>query len=178
VTPWMLTYTGRVFHPTEPDQHEIDPRDIAHALSLTCRYGGHVRRFYSVAEHCVLMSRAVPEEHALWALLHDATEAYVGDVVRPLKRELPAYREIENRLMGEICKVFGLAPVMPDAVHEADNRILLDERAELLPPSPLPWGGGLEDLAPLGVKVRGLDPLTAETDYRVRLMELTGWKTL
>jgi hypothetical protein len=83
---WMQTFTGRAFYPLDPRPEDIDPVDIAHALSLICRYGGHSSRFYSVAEHCVLMSHAVAPEHALWALLHDATEAYLGDMIRPLKR--------------------------------------------------------------------------------------------
>lgn len=85
---WMMTYSGRAFWPLDPRADEIDPLDIAHALSMLCRYGGHVRRFYSVAEHCVLMSHAVAPEHALWALLHDATEAYMVDLPRPINRIL------------------------------------------------------------------------------------------
>src|SRR4051812_20612492 len=86
---WMQTYTGRAFWPLDAQPEDVDPLDIAAALSMLCRYGGHVSRFYSVAEHCLLMSEAVAPEHALWALLHDATEAYMGDMVRPLKRQMP-----------------------------------------------------------------------------------------
>jgi hypothetical protein len=171
---WMQTFTGRAFYPLAAEVDDIDPRDIAHALSLTCRYGGHVQRFYSVAEHCLLLSNVVAPEHALWALLHDATEAYVGDVIRPLKRNLPAYVEIENRLMEVICDRFGLDPVFPEEVRTADSRILHDERAALLGPSPRQWGAALESLKPLDVEVRGLSSETVETLYLARLAGLTG----
>jgi hypothetical protein len=108
VGDWMQTYTGRAFWPLAPQADDIDPADIAHALSMLCRYGGHVERFYSVAEHCVLMSYAVPPGYALWALLHDATEAYMGDMVRPLKRSMPEYQAAEARLSAVICDRFGL----------------------------------------------------------------------
>ena len=171
---WMQTYTGRAFYPLDPRPEDVDPIDIAHALSLICRYGGHAKRFYSVAEHCVLMSRAVPAEHALWALLHDATEAYVGDMIRPLKRSMSEYVKIEDRLLGVICERFGLDPVFPDAVKLADNRILLDERDAMLGPLPQPWSDYLESLDPLGVRVEGWAPLDAERVYTDRLNELTG----
>src|SRR5690349_636686 len=106
---WMQTFTGRQFYPLDPRLDEIDPLDIAHALSMICRYGGHTKHFYSVAEHCLLMSHAVAPEYALWALLHDATEAYVGDMVRPLKHHMPDYRQIEDNLMEVIAERFGLS---------------------------------------------------------------------
>lgn len=174
---WMQTFTGRQFFPMDPRAEEVDPVDIAHALSMICRYGGHTRRFYSVAEHCVLMSHAVAPEHALWALLHDATEAYVGDMVRPLKHHMPAYRDVEDRLMVVILERFGLELVdgdelIPAAVKEADNRILLDERAAVLSPPPADWQ--IEDLEPLGVHVAGWSPVEAELMYGERLHELLG----
>jgi hypothetical protein len=175
---WMQTFTGRQFYPLAPQVDDIDPVDIAHALSLICRYGGHTTRFYSVAEHCVLMSHAVAPEHALWALLHDATEAYVGDMVRPLKYHMPAYQEAEERVLRAIEVRFGLRhpdeiPTgIPAAVKEADNRILLDERAALLGPAPERWAA--EHLQPLGVRIRGHVPAMAKIMYADRLRELTG----
>lgn len=170
---WMQTYTGRAFYPLDPRTDEIDPVDIAHALSLLCRYGGHVQVFYSVAEHCVLMSEAVPPECALWALLHDATEAYVGDMIRPLKHAMPAYREAEDRLMAAICDRFGLSPNCPGEVKEADNRILRDERDALMAAPPLPWYS-IEDVPALGVQIGGWEPECAERRYLDRLYELSG----
>jgi 5'-deoxynucleotidase YfbR-like HD superfamily hydrolase len=170
---WMQTFTGRQFFPLDPRPEEIDPADIAHALSLICRYGGHTKRFYSVAEHCWLMSYAVPEEHALWALLHDATEAYVGDMVRPLKHHMPEYRAVEDRVMAAIAERFNLSTwAMPDEVKDADNRILLDERAALLSEPPVAWQQ--EELEPLNVRIEALGPAQIERLYRWRLNDLAA----
>jgi uncharacterized protein len=169
---WMQTYTGRAFYPLHPDPADVDPADIAHALSNICRYGGHVRRYYSVAEHCVLLSYAVAPQHALWALLHDATEAYVGDMIRPLKRTMPDYVTAENRIMRAICERFGLPYDCPSAVKTADSRILLDERNAVLGPCPMPWPDYLEKLAPLGVHISAWTPARAERSYLARFAEL------
>lgn len=168
---WMQTYTGRAFWPLDPRPEDIDPTDIAHALSMLCRYGGHVRDFLSVAEHCVLMSQVVSPAHALWALLHDATEAYLGDLIRPLKLQMPAYRDIEQRLMAVICERFGLDPVCPKEVTAADNRILRDERDALMAEPPLPWTS-IEQVPALGVKIWRWPPDVAERHYLRRLREL------
>jgi uncharacterized protein len=170
---WMQTYSGRAFWPLDPRAEEIDPLDIAHALGMLCRYGGHVRRFYSVAEHCVLMSewaeKVAGPKVALWALLHDATEAYVGDMVRPLKQMMPDYAAVEDRLMRVICLRFHIPFVAPPEVHEADNRILLTERTALMVmPPPLHWGP-LEELEPLPVQVQYWTPVQAEIAYTNRL---------
>lgn len=169
---WMQTFTGRQFFPLDPQPEDIDARDIAHALSLICRYGGHTVAFYSVAEHCLLMSRAVAPEHALWALLHDAAEAYVGDMVRPLKHHMPEYRAIEDNVLSTIAQQFGMGFTadFPDAVKEADNRILLDERSALFGGTPAPWA--IEDLEPLGVPISGLSPEEAESMYLDRLYRI------
>lgn len=170
---WMQTFTGRAFYPLDPRPQDIDHVDIAHALSMTCRYGGHTSRFYSVAEHCVLMSYAVAPEHALWALLHDAGEAYVGDMVRPLKLSMPDYRVVEDRIMSAICQRFGIPAECPAEVKEADSRILLDERAVVLGPTPQPWSDYIEGLSPLGVGIMAWDPEWAKVQYSRRLGELS-----
>jgi hypothetical protein len=169
---WMQTFTGRAFYPLDPRAEEIDPLDIAHGLSMLCRYGGHTTQFYSVAEHCVLMSRAVAPEHALWALLHDATEAYVGDVIRPLKHSLPEYCAIEDRLALVIAERFGIDPQCPAEVKLADTRILLDERAAVLGKAPLFWHPSVEALEPLGVEIQAWSPAEAQEQYLARLVEL------
>ena len=173
---WMETFTGRQFYPMSPRAEDVDPVDIAHALGMLCRYNGHVKRFYSVAEHCVLMSDWVEKDAsldrddarrlALWALLHDATEAYVGDMIRPLKRSMPDYVWAENKVMLEILDRFELSTEfvmdhtgrvlrveMPAVVHEADNRILLTERAALMPATGRQWG--VDDLELLPVQIHG-----------------------
>lgn len=169
----MQTYTGIAFWPLDPRPEEINPDDIAHALGMLCRYGGHVSDFYSVAEHCVLMSYAVSPENALWALLHDASEAYVCDLPRPLKRQLPAYTTAETYVLWAICKRFGLSREEPSEVRDADNRILLDERAVLMGTPPLSWGS-IEGAEPLGVQIQGWGPAEASEAYINRLSDLTG----
>lgn len=168
---WMQTHTRRRFYPMDPRAEDIDAEDIAHALSLLCRYGGHIDRFYSVAEHCVLMSQVVSLESALHALLHDATEAYVVDVPRPLKRYLADYRMIEEKVWIAIAEKFGISPTLPDDVHDADNRMLLNETAVLMP-GVGEWAG-LQGLDPLPVDVVGWQPAKAKVEYLRRLAELT-----
>lgn len=170
---WLQTYTGRAFWPLDPRPEEVDPVDIAHALGMICRYAGHVRSYYSVAEHCVLMSRAVTPRHALWALLHDATEAYLLDLPRPVKYAIPQYREIEDQLMAVICRRFALDPVPPAEIKEADTRILVDERHALLGPPPLPWKS-TENVAALGVTIRCWTPAQAAAAWLDRFTELTA----
>lgn len=120
---------------------DIDIIDIAHALSNICRYGGHVEQFYSVAQHCVLVSRTVPAEHALRGLLHDASEAYLIDVPRPIKRSkgMEVYREAEKLLEAKIYLRFGLSPEDPSCIKTADNQLLRTEQRDLMKPAPAAW---------------------------------------
>jgi hypothetical protein len=168
---WMQTYSGGRFYPADPRAEDINPLDIAHALSMLCRYGGHISRFMSVAEHCVLMSEAVAPENALAALLHDAAEAYLVDVPRPLKNILPEYRAIEAKVEGVIAERFGLTLPFSPEVKEADNRILLTERDALMPRTTRPW---FQDgrFSPLPVQIEGWSPDVAEARYIMRLDEL------
>jgi hypothetical protein len=171
---WMQTNSGRRYYPQDPQADEIDPHDIAHALSMLCRYGGHVDRFYSVAEHCVLMSEAVPPEHALQALLHDATEAYVVDVPRPVKRYLTNYKEIEDKVWVAISNHFGVRYLLSREVTEADNGILITEREALMKNAERPWPSVDGIFTPLDVVIHGWSPAEAEERYLVRLADLTG----
>lgn len=137
---WMQTFTGRAYYPGDPKPEEIFIEDIAHALSMQCRYGGHCDLHYSVAEHSILISHMVPPEDALAALLHDATEAYVVDLPRPVKALLPEYRVLEAKNWYAIAKCFGLSLVLPDSVHKADNQILHSEREQNMGKPPADWG--------------------------------------
>lgn len=159
---WMQTFTGRAFWPMDPRPDEIEIEDIAHALSMMCRYAGHCLRFYSVAEHSVLLARAVPRDVALWALLHDAAEAYIVDVPRPLKPFLPGYKHAEAQVESAIAERFGLALPMPPSVKEADNRILHDESAQNMAAPPQPWNLPGE---PLGVRLQFWSPARARAEF-------------
>lgn len=136
---WFFTFTGRKVYVHDPDPNEIVIEDIAHALSNLCRFGGHTRRFYSVAEHSVLVSRLVSRRgqpgnsYIKRALLHDASEAYLGDVIRPLKTSLHEYKAIELKWEAAIAVRFEL-PADEDGdrvVKAADMQALLIERAAL-----------------------------------------------
>lgn len=168
---WMQTYTG-LFYPMDPRVDEVVPEDIAHALSMVCRFGGHVKVFYPVAEHCVLMSEAVDPDLALWALLHDAAEAFLGDLVRPVKYAIPDYRAIEYRLMRVIAERFGLTWPCPPQIKAADFGMLRAERDVLMGDPPLPWVS-TENVAPLNVPIAGWCPEYAERRFLGRLAELT-----
>lgn len=124
---WMQTYTGRRFWPLDPHLGDIDIEDIAHALSHTCRFNGHCSVFYSVAQHSVIVSQQVPQEHALAGLLHDAAEAYTSDIVSPLKPFIAGYQEVEDRVERVVFRKFGLPPGIPKEVKIADRMVLADE---------------------------------------------------
>lgn len=132
----IVTYTGRIIDPLDPDPDLISIRDIAHALSNQCRFTGHVREFYSVATHSVLATLLVPQQYQLDALMHDASEAYLSDIARPVKHGLgfgEAYREVESRLQECIADKFDLNWPIPDSVHEADDTLLRSEQRDLMP---------------------------------------------
>ena len=130
---WMQTYSGIRFFPEDPRPHMICMDDIAHALSLSCRYNGQCRRFYSVAEHSVLVSTMVPPELALPALLHDAAEAYVGDIVRGVKHLVQGFAEIEDKILSVILLKYGCCPVLDPAIKQADEAVLYWEKQVLMP---------------------------------------------
>jgi len=130
--PVILTASGDYFSFTDFNSSPIRITDIAHALSNVCRFGGHCHEFYSVAQHSVLVSLLVPEEHALQALLHDATEAYLGDMVKPLKEIMPQFQQIENDLEVAIFRRFGLPEKMHHSIKQADLVMLATEQRDVM----------------------------------------------
>lgn len=166
---WKQTFTGKQFWPMDPRPEDFDILDIAHALANTCRYGGHVKRFYSVAEHCVLLSYKVPYRLSFAALMHDFAEAYIGDMVRPLKVFMPEFKAIERHIEAIGAPVFGLSYPWPEEVMSADTRILTDERHQLMAVAPIPWG---TDGDPLGVTVQCWTPEVAKARFLQRFHEL------
>lgn len=136
---WIQTFTGRQFWPMDARPEEMDIVDIAHALSMLCRFNGHCHRFYSVAEHSVHVSSVVAPEEARWGLLHDAAEAYLSDMPQPIKRELRAFSVFEKQLEQVIAQRFGLSVSMPPAVKEADRLLLATEKVALMTKEPAPW---------------------------------------
>lgn len=169
---WIQLYSGKRFWPLDPRAEDIEIEDIAHALSNICRFTGHVREFYSVAQHSVFVSFRVPEADALWGLLHDASEAYVCDIARPVKRqpELAAYRAAEKRIMDAVCERFGLSKIEPPGVKVADQRALYTEARDLLPVISPEWHWYAE---PYDIRVGGLSPRIAKSLFLSRFEALT-----
>jgi hypothetical protein len=124
---------GVLVDPTRPVVDDLHIEDIAHALALECRFGGHVREHYSVAQHCVLVSWHVPRHLRLEALLHDAAEAYLKDIPRPFKKapQMLGYRAVEQVFESAIALRFGLTAWGSPAVHEADMVVCAAEQRDL-----------------------------------------------
>lgn len=168
---WLQTSSGGVFDVLTSGPEHVRLDDIAHALSNLCRFGGHCRKFYSVAEHCVHVSYLVPPAYALEGLLHDASEAYCIDLPRPIKHLVPGYREMEARIDTVIREAFHLPAYHSLLVKAADNAMLLAERDALLPPSPIPWTWA-EGLDPADRVPMCLPPEAAKAAFLERYVEL------
>jgi hypothetical protein len=167
---WIQTFSGACFWPLDPRPEDVNIIDIAHALSMKCRFGGHTKRFYSVAEHSILVSLFCDPPVALWGLLHDAAEAYSADVPSPLKASLAGWDDMEDRIMAAVAARFGLTGPEPEAVRYFDRAILTDERAALMTPCVRAWPPMPERL---GASVYGWDPRRAEVWFLERFAELT-----
>jgi len=172
---WIQTFTGKAFYPFDPRPEDICIQDIAHALSNLCRWGGHCSRFYSVAEHSVYVSREVAKHcdahSALAGLLHDATEAYLVDLPRPIKNNLPGYKDTEAKLNATIMNRFGIDRFWANwaAVHTADNAVLFAERNQLMSESPQAWGW---DVEPADVTINCFNPQFAKTFFLAEFKNL------
>lgn len=178
VPPTYNTYSGVHFDLLNPAPDMIFIEDIAHALSLQCRWGGHASRFYSIAEHCLHVSNMVQEAAALHGLLHDAAEAYVGDCITPLKDQVPEYKKIEDRIQQMIFGTFGVGDFSWDrsCVSLADRKMIPTEAKVLLPGSeryewlknfPKPYES---------VEIQCYDPMIVEQLFLNRFHELIAKK--
>lgn len=184
--PWLRTYSGARFHPFDPRADEVEVRDIAHALAMTCRFGGHTRHHYSVAQHSVLVSRIVPESLALVGLMHDAAEAYVGDMIAPIKLtgRMGDYSHIEDLVWCAIVDRFaldehGVSPAtlaIPPEVKRADIVALVTEARDVMGVGDVGrapgWPSDVEPLA--SVSIVPATPEAAEGEFLERWNALTG----
>lgn len=189
-TPSIQTYLGHEFYPLDPRLGDIHIVDIAHAMSMKCRYTGHSRFFYSVAQHCVLLTRFlryelehgkigkwVDQEPALgdgklvkspmqrWALMHDASEAYLPDIAGPIKAHITGFIEIENRLLAVIAERFDLGEY-PKKLSFYDRMMYWREREVLL--DNVDWVAKRQDVVPVPTKMRLLVPIESWTPERAK----------
>jgi hypothetical protein len=159
---WLQTFTGQKVYPLHLRPKDIRIEDIAHALAAQCRFAGHTKSHYSVAQHSYLVAANCKPADALWGLLHDASEAYLTDIPRPLKRrrEFAWYRKAEDRAMAAICQAFELQLEQPEAVSVADKRMLATESRDVMAPLHPDWHVAAE---PYPQRIAQLTPAQAES---------------
>lgn len=176
----IQTYTGVLFDPLAPDPAAIDVEDVAHALAHHCRFGGHARVYYSVGQHSCVVADAVEAtgataEERLWALLHDATEAYLVDLPHPLKHRSALgvpFRDAEALVQAAVCERFGLPVEPPPIVKRVDRAALAAERAALMRPTADAAWPELDGIVPLAVAIEPWPPERAKTEFLERFCRL------
>ena len=169
---FVETYTGRAFWPLKPDSRDVTIIDIAHHLSQQCRYAGATAWPYSTAQHCCLLADYVQEKmggtplDCLQILMHDAAEAFLVDMPRPVKQFMPEFRKWDNAINNCIRLWLGLGDLpIPSWQDELDSRIIMDERAQVMSDSDNDWGHNLE---PLGMLVSPWSSVVAEQNFLMR----------
>ena len=177
--PYLQTVSGRWVNPLDPDPEQFDIEDIARALGNLCRFGGHCRAFYSVAQHSVIVSELVQQragdvEDVFAALMHDASEAYLGDMPHPLKHRSPlgaAFKEAENRLEAALRAHFAIKADVPE-IKRADRALLATERRAF---SAERWTWPeLDGVEPLALELTAWPPETAAKAFLARYAELAA----
>jgi len=165
---WIQTHTGIQFDLLDPTPDMICIEDIAHSLARLCRFTGHCNQFYSVAQHSWLCSYKAPLKYALEALLHDAHEAYTGDMSKPLKGLCPEYIVIQKNIDGVIREKFGLPAACSPIVRGIDHRMLYTEKRDLFGEC-FPWR---TTITPYIMRIVPLSVGAAE------IMFMETWKSL
>jgi hypothetical protein len=176
--PYIQTVSGRRFNPLDPDPAEVEIGDIARSLSNQCRFGGNARTFYSVSQHSCLAADLVAERggdvvEQLWALLHDASEAYLVDLPHPIKHRSELgrlYAAYEDGLQAAICERFGLPAAPPPLLKALDRSLLATERRAVASEA---WDWPeLEGVVPLDLEIEPWLPERAHDEFLERFHRL------
>lgn len=170
VGPSIMLHSGAWFDFCAPSASQFTIDDVAHGLANICRYSGQCNRFYSVAEHSLLVSE-VAEGFEYEALLHDAAEAFLGDITRPLKQMLPEYKKIEAEVENAIFSRFGIEGKIPPEVKRADLRVLAAEQQQIMPCDTDSWLKN-QDIRPAPVTICHLSPDQAKQAWLERFHSL------
>jgi len=167
---WIQTYTNVEFDIFNATENDVLIIDIAHALSNICRFGGHCKEFYSVAQHSIHVSQLVQPKYKLHALLHDASEAYLGDIPRPIKHshEFKFYRGIEKNISSIIYKKYKLPEELHSTITNADTQMLMLE-ANTLMPTITNWTFFSKELLPDNIEIY---PILSSLKAKEKFLEL------
>ena len=177
---WIQTYTGRAFHFADFTTEDLCIEDIAHALSMECRYGGHCAWHYSVAQHSVhvhdaLVDLGLDDLTLRQGLLHDSPEAYIKDIPRPLKETLGhGYKALDQAIWHAICRRYNMPTVMAPIVKEVDLRLALDEKEYLLSSPDKEWTGISVQFQPLRTVIPEWSPSRAKSEFLNRFRRHYG----
>lgn len=172
IGPTILLFGGTYFDYGAPETSAFTIDDIANGLAMTCRFAGQCYRHYSVAQHSVHVSHLVPQSDAYEGLMHDAAEAFVGDMAKPLKIMLPDYRSIEKRVEAAIFHRFNVLTPLPKSIKEADLRMLVTEQRQLMRNrDDWDYTRGHE---PADIELPAWSPEEAKARFLARYAELTG----
>lgn len=171
--PFISTYSGALFYVNECNVKDIPILDIANALGMNCRFNGHIDKFYSVAEHSVLVSNLVSPENALYGLLHDYEEAFISDIPRPFKASITGHKEFADKVMANVCELYGLPLEFPDDVAYIDTHICAAEARVLSKVVP-DWVQHYDENVCRPEDIKGLGPREARVAFINRFNELTA----
>ncbi len=169
---FVSTFLGHHFYPGAPRIDDVHIEDIAHGLAFQCRFNGQTRDFYSVAQHSLLVAGLVPARLRLAALLHDAAEAYLGDLVKPLKAFFPEFSRLEEGVMAIIGERFSVTGFTDPAIKRADLIALATEKRDLMPHSSEAWAS-LGGIMPVPARIQPQAPHEAKAAFLERFRELS-----
>lgn len=167
---FVSTFMGHRFYPLEPCIDDVDIEDIAHGLAYQCRFNGQTSSFYSVAQHSLLVASIVPPALRLSALLHDAAEAYLGDIVKPLKMLVPQFSVIEKQVAAIISERFDAHDLEDPRIKAADLILLATEKRDLMPRSVEAWSS-ITGISPL------VEPIVAQVPEVAKAQFLAAWES-